>query len=74
MENDKDIYGPYSIGWWFKQTLNDEEYNLAIENTNKKRLDYTYNSFSAALFHAFPWGESPQGFNYWLIVDYKYSK
>lgn len=70
MEKNKQI--EHSIAWWFKETLDNEEYSRAIYNTNTPRLDLVFTSFVLALFNAFVWAESPQGHEYWMEIYYKY--
>lgn len=53
---------------WFEKTLSKQICEIAIENTPKNVLNEKRESFSNALFHAFQWDNTKQGFDYWWQI------
>jgi len=56
---------------WFESIEDPEVKRKALKNTRKDELDKKEPSLSDALYGAFMWGNSPEGFGYWKDIETK---
>lgn len=57
---------------WLKETLPENLYLSAIENSTEEILNIEVTNFSVAISGAFLWQKSKQGYTYWRKICKQY--